>query len=65
MNKDQIGGKLEEFNARVKRKWGDLTDDEIKQAEGNTELLEAKIRQKYGDSKENVRDELDEMKRRP
>lgn len=63
MNKDQLGGKLDEFNARVKRKWGELSDNEITDAEGNVELLAAKVRQKYGDSEEVVRKQLDELHR--
>lgn len=63
MNKNQLGGKLDEFNARVKRKWGELADDEITEAEGNFDLLTAKVRQKYGDSEEVVRKELDKLQR--
>lgn len=64
MNKNQTGGKIDEFNARVKRKWGELTDDEIKEAEGNVDLLKAKIRQKYGESEEAVSKQLDELNER-
>lgn len=63
MNKNQAGGKIDEFNARVKRKWGELTDDEIKEAEGNMDLLKAKIRQRYGESEEAVSRQLDELKK--
>jgi hypothetical protein len=34
MNKDQAEGKWDEFTAKVKQQWGDLTDDEVKQSEG-------------------------------
>jgi len=62
VNDDQTKGKLDEFNARVKRKWGELTDDEIKQAEGNVDLLSAKIRQRYGESKEAIAKQINELR---
>lgn len=64
MNRDQAEGKWNEFNAKVKQKWGELTDDEIQQAEGNVEELSAKIQQRYGDSKEDVSRQLSEMQNR-
>lgn len=54
MNNDQLEGKWDAFTAKVKQQWGKLTDDEIKQAEGNTDELSARIQEKYGDSKESI-----------
>ena len=62
MNKDQAEGKWKEFNAKIKQKWGELTDDEITQAEGNIDELAAKIQQRYGESKETISRQLNEYK---
>lgn len=62
MNKDQAQGKWDEFNAKIKQKWGELTDDEVKQAEGNVDELAAKIQQRYGDSKEAIAKQINDLK---
>lgn len=59
MNKDQIQGKWRELSGKVKEKWGQLTDDEITEAQGNMDQLAGKIQQKYGGTKEDIRRELD------
>ncbi len=63
MNRDQVEGRWNEFNAKVKQAWGELTDDEIRQAEGNIEEIAAKIQKRYGDSKNDATHRLNEMKR--
>lgn len=62
MNRNQAEGKWNEFNAKVKQMWGDLTDDEITKAEGNVDELAAQIQQRYGDSQENVARQLNQFK---
>lgn len=63
MNRDQLEGRWNEFNARVKQAWGDLTDDELTQAEGNVEEIAARIQKHHGDSKAEATRRLNEMKR--
>lgn len=52
MNKDVFQGKIKEISGELKKKWGALTDDDIKRTEGNTEALSGIIQQKMGLSKE-------------
>ena len=59
MNWDQVEGKWKEMTGNVKSKWGDLTDDELMEIDGNREALEGKIQAKYGKTKEQARDEVD------
>lgn len=59
MNWDQIEGKWKEMSGSVKATWGDLTDDEIAEVNGNREALEGKIQAKYGKSKEEAKAEVD------
>jgi uncharacterized protein YjbJ (UPF0337 family) len=61
MNKDQTQGKWDRFTAKVKKQWGDLTDDEVKKAEGNKDELIARIQEKYGDSKESIASKFNEF----
>ncbi len=42
-------GKLHELKGKLREKWGDLTDDEIAQAEGKLENVVGRIKQKWGD----------------
>lgn len=59
MNWDQIKGKWQQFKGDVQSEWGELTDDDVTRAEGDREKLEGIIRERYGKSKEEVRDEVD------
>ena len=60
MNSDQLKGKWKEMSGKAKAKWGDLTDDDLKEAEGNREQLAGKIQQRYGKSKEEAEREVDD-----
>ncbi len=59
MNWDQIAGNWKEMTGNVKSKWGELTDDDVVEVNGDREALEGKIQAKYGKSKEEARREVD------
>ena len=61
MNKEQTQAQWDRATAKIKQAWGDLTDDEIKKAEGNKDELIASIREKYGDSKEAIAEKLNTL----
>ena len=61
MNWDQIEGSWKQLSGNIKAKWGELTDDDLDEAGGNREILEGKIQEKYGKSKEEARDAIDEF----
>jgi len=61
MNWDQVQGKWKEIKGNVQSKWGDLTDDEIDQMNGDRAALEGKIQQKYGRTKEEAKREVDDF----
>jgi uncharacterized protein YjbJ (UPF0337 family) len=48
MNDDRIAGQWKQLSGKIKEKWGKLTDDDLRQAEGNTEYLTGKIQERYG-----------------
>lgn len=61
MNWDKIEGNWKEFTGAAKAKWGELTDDEIQEAEGNREKMVGIIQQKYGVAKEEAERQIDEF----
>lgn len=64
MNWDIIQGKWDQLKGSVKEQWGDLTDDELTQIEGNRDRMAGKLQEKYGWTKTEVDDKMDEFFRR-
>lgn len=52
MNKDIFQGKWEELKGHMKKTWGKLTDDDLKQIEGNQQEIFGKLQKHYGYTKE-------------
>ena len=63
MDWDRIEGNWKQFSGLAKEKWGKLTDDEIAEIEGKRERLEGKIQERYGYTKDQVRQEVDDWLR--
>ena len=61
MNWDQIEGRWKEMTGNVKAKWGELTDDELTEVAGNREALSGKLQAKYGKTKDQAEQEIDEF----
>ena len=59
MNWDRIEGNWKQFSGKVKEKWGQLTDDDLAQANGNREQLEGILQQRYGYAKDKAKQEVD------
>ena len=64
MNENTIQGKWEQVKGSVKESWGDLTDDEITQMEGNRQKLAGKIQERYGRAQDVVEKEIDDWSTR-
>lgn len=54
MNSDQMKGKLKQMSGEIKRKWGQVTDDDVTEAEGSMEKLIGKIEERSGDRREAI-----------
>lgn len=54
MNTDQFKGRWNEFKGELKTKWGQLTDDDLLQIEGNYDKFVGAIQKRYGDRKDEV-----------
>lgn len=61
MNWDQIEGKWNDFEGRVRQSFGKLTDDDTAQIEGKRQRLAGKLQERYGWAKEKVDQKIDEF----
>lgn len=59
MNTDTIHGDWTRLKGKLKEKWGELTDDELKQVEGKRNQLIGLLQKRYGLAKEEVERELE------
>ena len=59
MDWDRIEGNWKQFAGKVKEKWGQLTDDDLTQINGNREQLEGILQKRYGYAKDKARAEID------
>jgi uncharacterized protein YjbJ (UPF0337 family) len=63
MNDDRIKGQWKQLAGKLKAKWGKLTDDDLRVAEGNSEYLAGKIQERYGVAKDEAKRQIDEFDR--
>ena len=59
MNRDILKGKWNEMKGDLKRKWGNLTDDDWTRISGDRDKLIGILQQRYGRSKEETTREVD------
>jgi len=59
MNTDVLRGKWNQMKGQVKSKWGQLTDDELMQINGDKDKLIGKLQQKYGRTKDEISREVE------
>ena len=62
MDSDRIKGKWNQIKGDVKRKWGQITDDDLLQAEGNMDKLVGTIQQRTGEQRDAIRQWIDQQK---
>lgn len=58
MNKDILEGKWKQIRGEVQKEWGKLTDDEIDRIEGSRDKLAGSLQERYGYSKEEVKEKV-------
>lgn len=58
MNKNIFEGKWDQLKGQVKKKWGKLTDNDIKEIEGDRDKLIGKIKERYGKTQEEADKEV-------
>ncbi|MEL7941143.1 MULTISPECIES: CsbD family protein [Pseudomonas] len=58
MNTDVIKGKWKQLSGTLREKWGKLTDDDLKVADGHAEYLVGKLQERYGWSRDRAEQEV-------
>jgi uncharacterized protein YjbJ (UPF0337 family) len=57
----QLKGTWNEVKGRLKQKYGQLTDDDLRFAEGKDDELLGRLQQKLGKTKEELRKEIESL----
>jgi uncharacterized protein YjbJ (UPF0337 family) len=57
----QLKGSWNEVKGKLKQKYGQLTDDDLKFAEGKDDELLGRLQRKLGKTKEELRKELESL----
>lgn len=58
MNEDQFKGKWNQIKGKLKQKYAQLTDDDLKYAEGKSDELLGRLQEKTGKTKEELKEEI-------
>lgn len=58
---DKLKGNWNQITGKLKEKYGDLTDDDIKKSEGQVDQLMGIIQEKTGESKEKIKEYIDSL----
>ena len=61
MNDDKIKGQWKQLHGKLKAQWGNLTDDDLKVADGNVEYLAGKLQERYGIARDEARKQVAEF----
>lgn len=59
MNWDEAKGKWKQVTGSAKSKWGELTDDDMQQIDGEREKMVGKIQERYGIGKQEAEKQVD------
>jgi uncharacterized protein YjbJ (UPF0337 family) len=54
VNKDQLKGKLEQLKGEMKKRWGQLTDNDFTEAQGDMQKLMGRIKERSGDNQQEI-----------
>ncbi len=60
MNRHELAGNWKQIKGHAKRKWGELTDDDLDEIEGRRQVLVGKLQERYGKNREAAEKEVDE-----
>lgn len=53
MNEDTLKGQWRQLKGSIQKKWGEITDDDMTQIDGEREKLVGKLQERYGYAREN------------
>ncbi|WP_439128866.1 CsbD family protein [Polaribacter sp.] len=58
MNTDTSQGKWKQIKGEFKEEYGKITDNESAEAEGSVDKLVGKIQEKYGETRDKIKEEI-------
>ncbi len=61
MNRDQVEGNWSQMKGAIIQKWGRLTDDDLKVAEGRLDAFAGRLQERYGITREEAGKQIDEF----
>lgn len=61
MNQQTLNGHWDEIKGKITEKWGELSDDDLQQAKGNTSQLVGMIEKETGEAREAINSFLDSV----
>jgi len=60
MNRNEMKGNWKQLKGRIQKQWGELTDDDLDEIEGEREILIGKVQERYGKSEAAASKEVDD-----
>ena len=60
MNDDVFKGQWKQLRGEIRKRWNQLTDDDLDVVDGTLEKLEGRLQERYGWEKERSRREIDD-----
>ena len=60
MNTDVLQGKWTQLKGQVRKQWGKLTDDDMDKIQGDAQILQGRLQERYGHTKEQAKKEVDD-----
>jgi len=64
MDADRIKGSWKQLKGDMKKEWGELTDDDLDEAEGHRDYLIGKVQERYGIAKEEARKQVEAFEKK-
>lgn len=61
LNQEQIMNNWNQVKGGVRNLWGQISDEELEKTKGSIPAISGLVQQKYGESKEVIKDKLDQL----
>ncbi len=61
INESTIKGKWKEIKGEIRKKWGQLTDNDLEKTKGDLTAIGGMIQQKYGHAKDEIKTKLEDL----
>jgi uncharacterized protein YjbJ (UPF0337 family) len=61
LNQEQIKGNWKEIISGIRNLWGDLSEEELEQTQGNMLAVSGIVQERYGESTDSITDKLDRL----